>query len=265
MEAKSAAPIYQPLVNDRNDYPFRLLKIHKSSSSSEDMKCELIYTSLRQKPDYEALSYTWGDLKNTSSIQLHGNQHDITTNLDLALRRIRSSDRDRILWVDAICINQADVVERNEHVKYMREIYTHAKRVVVWLGEEGQARKVLQFWKDIKRAIAASEAHIMFEGHGAEWKAYTDLFVNRPWWSRMWILQEVINDRDVEVYIGQMDPLPLEELCTAFIDIQRVANARNIWRKWAAEGLGHDLQTSISRPGQDFALSVQSTPTFRTY
>ena len=255
MEARSARHVYQPLLNDSNDFPFRLLKVHKATNLNEDIKCELIYTSLRQRPDYEALSYTWGDLKNTSSIHLHGDHHVITTNLDLALRRLRLPDQDRIVWADAICINQADVIERNEHVKDMREIYTHAKRVLVWLGEEGQARKALQFWEDIKRATAASEAHILFEEHEADWDACTDLFVNRPWWSRMWILQEVINDRDVDVYIGQMDPLPLEELCTAFLDVQRLANARDICRQWTAEG--HDLQTSVSRPGQNFALLVQ--------
>ena len=252
MEAKKATQVYQPLVNDTNPYPFRLLKIKEATNSRHDVECELIHTSMLHKPDYEALSYTWGDLTNTSSIQLHGHQHSVTTNLDLALRRIRLPDRNRIVWVDAICINQPDVIERNEHVKYMREIYTHARRVLVWLGEEGQARKALQFWEDIKRATAASEVHLHFEGHEAEWEACTDLFVNRSWWSRMWILQEVINDRDVHVYIGQMDPLPLEELCTAFLDTQRLANARDICRQWTAEG--HDLQTSVSRPEQNFAL-----------
>lgn len=70
----------------------------------------------------------------------------------------------------------------------MKNIYGNASRVVVSLGGEGQAQKALDFCKDIERSTAAVEAFTLMEGHEAEWNACTDLFLNRPWWLRTWIL-----------------------------------------------------------------------------
>jgi Heterokaryon incompatibility protein (HET) len=64
-----------------------------------------------------------------------GMKIQITVNLDAALRRLRLPDQPRLLWVDAICINQGDIIERSRQVRIMRDIYANAKTVVVWLGE----------------------------------------------------------------------------------------------------------------------------------
>ncbi len=86
-------------------------------------------------PDFEALSYTWGDAKPTTVININGVSFLITPNLFAALKRLRKGKRDRVLWVDAIFINQGDLVERSRQVRRMPSIYQRAWRVVVWLGD----------------------------------------------------------------------------------------------------------------------------------
>lgn len=100
---------------------------------------------------YQALSYTWGDESPSQNLICceveDGKVLDdkpyrrllITPNCKAALRRMRDWKEHRIFWVDAICINQADIEERNSQVEMMAEIYRRSARVVVWLGSGSQA------------------------------------------------------------------------------------------------------------------------------
>jgi Heterokaryon incompatibility protein (HET) len=92
-------------------------------------------TGLPVVPTYEALSYTWGDHSVTALIQVNGIELQITLNLFRALQRLRKGRKKRVLWVDALCIDQSNLAERSEQVPRMRSIYQRAERVVVWLGD----------------------------------------------------------------------------------------------------------------------------------
>jgi hypothetical protein len=90
-------------------------------------------------PFYEALSYAWGSRENPSSIRIHGAEDgdlEITRDLEAALRHLRYPDRLLTLWVDAICINQANEIEKGAQVAMMGDLYRFAARVIVWLGPE---------------------------------------------------------------------------------------------------------------------------------
>jgi hypothetical protein len=84
---------------------------------------------------YEALSYTWGKRKDMELVWISGKIFNATQNLVSALRRLREADRPRTFWIDAMCINQNDVVERAEQVKQMLRIYKQAKTVWLDLGD----------------------------------------------------------------------------------------------------------------------------------
>lgn len=84
---------------------------------------------------FESLSYAWGKDAATSLLHIGNKCLAITRNLDTALRAARRRDSTISIWVDAICINQHDVSERNHQIQLMRSIYTSAARVNVWLGE----------------------------------------------------------------------------------------------------------------------------------
>lgn len=85
----------------------RLLHL-AGSDDNEEIVCTLSIVCLDDRPHYEALSYVWGDDTNPMSMQLEGQTKPITPNLHTALRNLRLKDRERILWVDAVCINQED-------------------------------------------------------------------------------------------------------------------------------------------------------------
>ncbi|KAF5228421.1 hypothetical protein FAUST_11090 [Fusarium austroamericanum] len=94
-------------------------------------------------PYYEALSYCWGDQLSPDTIILkeriwsgEGGNLDIGRNLASALRQLRHPKEERIIWCDAICINQQDLAERSSQVRRMSEVYTLANRVIIWLGPE---------------------------------------------------------------------------------------------------------------------------------
>ncbi|KAH6982651.1 heterokaryon incompatibility protein-domain-containing protein [Ilyonectria destructans] len=137
--------IYRPL--DRDNGEIRLVKL-EMSADDDDISCELLTVPLASAPPYEALSYTWGSPLNKQKILMDGTPFQVTGNLFAALQHLRNptSLREnvpvrhqashRLLWIDAICINQEDIDERNFQVRLMWHIYAIAGQVSVWLGEE---------------------------------------------------------------------------------------------------------------------------------
>jgi Heterokaryon incompatibility protein (HET) len=125
---------YQPLENDNQG--IRLLRLMPGPHIAARIECELFHAKIEDCPPYEALSYTWGDASQTTDIDLSGCLFPATVNLDVALRYLRSRSEPRVLWVDAVCINQADLEEMAAQVRMMWEVYKNASRVVVWLGPE---------------------------------------------------------------------------------------------------------------------------------
>jgi len=127
--------IYLPL--NENTQEIRLLTLLPGELDDE-LQIDLDIVALI--PDiplhFEALSYAWGPIDDPSQVFVGPKrQHlSITRNLADALRHLRYGDAPRTLWVDAICVNQADLPERGSQVKRMAETYTRASRVVVWLG-----------------------------------------------------------------------------------------------------------------------------------
>lgn len=100
----------------------------------DDICCELVYTALGDAPSYQALSYVWGSPKETRSILLDGKGFAVTINLESTLRHIRCQTENPYLWVDALCINQADDQEKTHQVNLMGSIYQSSKSVIAYLG-----------------------------------------------------------------------------------------------------------------------------------
>ena len=91
-------------------------------------------TLLAAAPSFEALSYTWGVARREEGIRLNGVLVRTTENLIVALHSLRHPDRVRVLWVDALCINQENCAERSAQVAIMDRIYRRADKVLIWLG-----------------------------------------------------------------------------------------------------------------------------------
>ena len=98
------------------------------------LKCHLREASLDVSITFEAISYTWGSSNNRVGIDWDEESVPGTRNCDQVLRRLRLPNAPRILWIDALCINQLDIDERNQQVQIMGQIYQTAERVLIWLG-----------------------------------------------------------------------------------------------------------------------------------
>jgi hypothetical protein len=93
--------LYQPLSVE--EWEIRLLSL-LPGSWNDNIRCLLSTVSLGDDPEYYALSYVWGERDSMTLISVNGNNFQVTPNLRAALRRLRSNDRVRRIWVDAICI-----------------------------------------------------------------------------------------------------------------------------------------------------------------
>lgn len=101
----------------------------------EPLRCDLHVVSLEDQPTYKALSYAWGKLEISRTVRLCGQPFETTVSLWSALRYLRRSNQERLVWADATCINQKDLEERSHQVALMGEIYSKASEVLIWLGD----------------------------------------------------------------------------------------------------------------------------------
>lgn len=102
---------------------------------NDAVECEISVVSLKEHPTYEALSYVRAAVPGKSHILLSGHVFEASTNLFMALRRLRYQRDSRIIWIDALSINQADLVEKSQQVTFMGMIYKCTTQVLIWLGD----------------------------------------------------------------------------------------------------------------------------------
>jgi hypothetical protein len=196
--------IYGPLQAPRRQ--IRLLEL-LPGLNHEKICCQIYTVSLNDHPHYHALSYVWGDPKVTDFISVNGQDIPVTTNLKAALLHLRVSTRIIRLWIDAVYINQADIPERNQQVQIMHHIYSSAYCVYAWLGEETEGSTIaMHLLEDLsgqyKDHIIAPDAPLPLPGDLGLWKLLIDL-LERPFWTRGWIFQEIVLARKVIFFCGR--------------------------------------------------------------
>lgn len=188
----------------------------------DSLQCTLRAYDLAHAPTYEALSYCWGPASSLLPITIDGDSLMVTPNLRSALRHLRRTDYARTLWIDAICINQDDVEERGAQVAIMADIYRNAAQTVIWLGpSESHSRQALRTLAllsekpkqpNVDRASWSSE-ELPCEGDGAhvipadsrvvsDLQGYVSAVASRPWFKRIWVVQELALARRAEVLCG---------------------------------------------------------------
>ena len=143
--------IYQklPLVGEQ----IRLLTI-RPGRKDDPLRCDLSLADWDHLLDYEALSYAWGSFTDRRKIRLNDRIIFVTRNLRNALSAFRYLDKPRILWVDALCINQNSMLEKNHQIRLMDQIYSKTSLVKIWLGEEnepGDSENEPVFLRDLLR------------------------------------------------------------------------------------------------------------------
>ncbi|EME48347.1 hypothetical protein DOTSEDRAFT_67423 [Dothistroma septosporum NZE10] len=124
---------YKPLKQNQ----IRLIRL-SPESAPDDIRCSMHrHSRRRSNKRYIALSYSWGDLERNQIITLNGSPSNVTTSLWQALSAFVSSDENHtdLFWIDALCINQDDTLERNHQVQQMGQVYSSALVVYSWLGQ----------------------------------------------------------------------------------------------------------------------------------
>ncbi|TLD30468.1 hypothetical protein PspLS_01885 [Pyricularia sp. CBS 133598] len=246
----------------------RLIRRPNDPQEAKVIRCELFQALLHQVDGvpYEALSYTWGcdnaaDTNRTQPVVVNGfdvpdrdghasgkeemhivvindKKHRVTTNLFHALSNIRLDDEDRIIWVDALCINQADDRERGHQVAQMAKTYRCAERVLIWLGSgdatvdiamrrmEVLDREVRTNPRPVGHPLASmlmrekiqldagdgqyiyshirntAGQHVYSPIRQQEKKGVSNLY-SAAWFRRIWVIQEAANARSALVIYGR--------------------------------------------------------------
>ena len=171
----------------------RLLRLMPHEDEKAPIQCKLFNYSLQElgkaTHQYEALSYVWGDPDKTSPILIDEHRFDVTVNLRAALLRLRDHYFERIIWADAICVNQKDSEERGCQVQSMAKIYGKANRVIVWLGaaadDSDQAFEEIRVAAD-KKSTNSSNSEKMQQAILA--------LLRRPWFQRIWVREETLDN-----------------------------------------------------------------------
>lgn len=197
---------YQPLISQRNE--IRLLRIlppRKFDGLNCGIECNLFHVSLDDSPDYDALSYAWGDRLDLQSILLEGHPFNITANLYGALSRLQKFSMTRPIWIDAICIDQDNFQERSEQVIKMGDIFKQASKVITWLGDaDSESELAFSLLRDLKaclhdrnscRKILKDKKNLQ-SLHGLY-----SLFYRDYWW-RVWVIQEVTLAKTITIFCG---------------------------------------------------------------
>lgn len=201
-----------------------------TGDTGDKLCCTLETVSLLSSsmPVFSAISYSWGvkrfgagDLTHRKTILLDGRPVIVPGTTYDALRRFQHSDqRETPLWIDAICVNQADLVERGHQVSFVQDVYAKANKVLIWLGEEDNGTTG-QAINSINLLLEQSRAHTDGDGEfnsvagtipvaaldetfpaRCDWPAF-DSFYACAWFRRLWVFQEASLAQKAICYRGK--------------------------------------------------------------
>ena len=164
-------------------------------------------------PIYEAVSYTWGEPVFPCAIIVDDATISTTENVDTMLRYFRKPRKVRYLWIDAICLDQANHLEKSTQIKRMGMIYSAAKRVNIWLGnsDDNTSLVFIYLTSIFYNADGLTDVPEHFPHPVPE---ALIAFLSRPWFSRRWVLQEAVLNPFTMVRCGSLS-IPWPHLCDA--------------------------------------------------
>ncbi|KAL9070357.1 MAG: hypothetical protein Q9161_004915 [Pseudevernia consocians] len=228
MEHSPSIPLYkyEPLVN--NDYS-RFVRFERKAPSAltslpPGWQFQIIHCKRSEAPEYEAISYVWGSQSKPFAFPVYDGVEvslPITESLNAALPHLTGKSTTGLLWIDQICIDQENVLERNAQVPIMGEIYGKASRVLAWLGDEDGETGL------IRELVGAADAELEQPGtdkvesynqmlatkissllYAEPRRGHFDALVNflsRPWFRRAWVVQEAVLCPSIILLVGNLE------------------------------------------------------------
>ncbi|KAI1737542.1 HET-domain-containing protein [Xylaria scruposa] len=195
----STASLFPPLSKQSETRLLRLLP----GNFTQDVYCEIDVWDLDSRPEYEAISYTWADETgvddSSKTIFVSRKPLKVTRNCENALKRVRRFHSVRVVWIDAVCINQNDKNERGHQVQLMPRIYSSAKRVLIYIGER-DANSDFCF-KILDSGCMNSYDSVQTQ----QFCNSLSSLLRRQYFSRAWVLQEIALARKAIIICGDME------------------------------------------------------------
>ena len=186
---------HEPLADPTST--IRVLKILPSSTRKR-IKYQLQHVSMEDKPDYIALSYTWGAPQTKHKcIVLNGQMFPVRDNLYDFLDRCRRKKDDSLFWIDAMSIDQSNNEEKSQQVQMMGRIYECAKVVYAWLGRKGSRRlRWSMLWylycdRHYAPFFKFPSLHCRMLLTASLAKRNCLSLCRNPYWTRIWAIQEI--------------------------------------------------------------------------
>ncbi|OAL43357.1 hypothetical protein IQ07DRAFT_552588 [Pyrenochaeta sp. DS3sAY3a] len=233
--------LFQHPPLDDKKASLRLIEIQRDVSSDGLIQCRMIHTTTLPKsftgvdgddprnddeltPKYDCVSYTWGTTYSKSKIRINGKVFQVRANLFRFLDTARNKGYyDRYYWIDALCIDQSNVIERNHQVQQMGQIFSNAETVLMWLGIKPELESTLRQLNKSSNVVKirsrspgsnlANEdlkpdfTFDSFRNSSPRMKSFElagpyGTFCNDEYWSRAWITQEIVLAKRAIVLVG---------------------------------------------------------------
>ncbi|KAK0701715.1 heterokaryon incompatibility protein-domain-containing protein [Lasiosphaeria miniovina] len=239
------AAVYSPLASENSE--FRLLHLGPGPPDSP-VKASLTTHPLLDgsAPVYDALSYVWGEPRFTSVIHINGSAFFVTKHLAKCLSALRLPDQERLIWIDAICINQNDIPERQQQVALMGHIYKNADKVRVWMDSD----------VDLSSPAVQGLVNFPYEnttvgdlGNDPEFWLPLKGFFTDPYWNRLWVQQELFFAR---THVFVVPNLEIDGRCVdSFLALLMDIANRDLQYKsgWAKLHLDFDVFSQVKMLG----------------
>jgi hypothetical protein len=190
--------VYSPLGKGQ----IRLLKL-RPGNGPENLNASLFTVNLREAPPFEALSYCWGGSEFRNAVQIGKQSVSIPTGLFEALGALRDPTSERLIWADAICINQRDWEERGAQVNIMDEIYKNADSVAIYLGQPtDRTEEGMRLLRYFTNTNAPPQSSPWESSPIAELERSILDILDRPWFKRVWTVQEAVLARHTSLVSG---------------------------------------------------------------
>ncbi|OAL55801.1 heterokaryon incompatibility protein [Pyrenochaeta sp. DS3sAY3a] len=228
----STTYVYTPLQTHRHIRVLEIVDSEPNLETSPSLIYSLVQFELSSDDvplDFEAISYTWGDPVRVSGLHIQGqNTHiGLTANLTEALPHLAKHSKTKRLWIDQLCVNQADNAEKAIQIGLMSEIYKRAARVIIWLGPEDESSRMCRQWLEAIDALiptlkSANKITIGSPEYLPEWRllvlrdtfsspdtdpcwaAAIGKFWGRMWFRRGWIVQEFLLPSEILCLTGDV-------------------------------------------------------------
>lgn len=208
---------HKPLPDATNH--MRLLEVFdRNYSNNIRVRCGITTWPVNKSmPEYHAISYAWGDSKSSKTILINDKPFQVRTSCELVLKQVHRYEKSRYYWIDAICIDQKNLDEKSKQVAMMGNIYKKAAHVLACVGRHVDDSRFLfenfeQFSSTVLEPVDGPE--LLYSKYGLSTTRRllraSFQFAERPYFTRLWILQELKNARQASLLCG-VDAVPKDE------------------------------------------------------